>query len=235
MTRYRRQISVIGADGQKRLESSVVAVIGLGGLGCNAITHLASAGIKNFIIADPQTVEISNLNRQFVYSEKDIGKRKTELSAEWIKRIDPEAEVKELRMTMDDDTVSAMDGCDVILDCLDNRVSRISLNRYALRNRIPLVHGGAEAMIGQVTVVIPGMTPCLECLLPAASAPAPVPSISPMVGIIGSIQAMEAIKILTGKHSPLSGKLLTVDASDNIYRVIEVKKREGCVCADLRN
>jgi len=91
------------------------------------------------------------------------------------------------------------------------------------------VHGGVESMFGQVTVIIPGETPCLECILPD-SGNEDIPSVSPMVGIIGAVQAMEAVKILTGTGSALAGKLLTIDATDNSYRVLDVKKKENCDC-----
>lgn len=227
--RHSRQIPMIGRDGQRRLRDSKAAVIGLGGLGCNVITHLASAGIGNFVIADCQSPEQSNLNRQFVYSENDTGKRKTAVSAEWIKRLDPSANVTELDIMLDDGNADRIGKCDIIMDCLDNNRSRLILNRYAHRTDTVLVHGGVGSTVGQVTVVVPGATPCLECILtdPQVSE---VPSVSPMVGIIGSVQAMEAVKILSGKYSPLSGKLLSVDVSDNTYRVIDIKRKIGCGC-----
>jgi len=220
---------MIGGSGQKRLKDSTAAVIGCGGLGCNVMTHLASAGVGNIIIADDQTVEMSNLNRQFIYSEEDIGKRKVRISAEWIRRMSPDAEVTELETHIDDQNSSKMGKCDVIIDCLDNYASRMAVNRYAFNNNIPLVHGGVESMFGQVTVIIPKRTPCLECILPPRNVNETA-SISPVVGMIGAIQATEAIKLLTGSFSPLSGKLLTVDVSCNKYVTTDVKKREGCAC-----
>jgi len=224
---YLRQIPITGEDGQRRLERSTVAVIGLGGLGCNVITHLASAGVGNFIIADNQSPDLGNLNRQFVYSADDTGKRKTERSAEWIRRINPRSNVTELDMEVNDSNMYKTSNCDIIIDCLDNRRSRMIVNRYALQNNIDLVHGGVESLYGQVTVVIPNKTPCLECILPDPIVNE-IPSISPMVGIIGSIQALEAVKILSGKHSSLSGKLLSIDASLNSYNVFDIKKKDGC-------
>jgi len=227
---------ITGEDGQRRLERSTAAVIGLGGLGCNVITHLASAGVGNFILADCQSPDISNLNRQFVYSADDIGKRKAGRSTDWIRRINPASSVKEIDTELNDSNTDMIGDCDIIMDCLDNRRSRIAVNRYALRKNIRLVHGGVESLYGQVSVIIPNETPCLECILPDADA-REVPSLSPMVGIIGSIQALEAVKILSEKHSALSGKLLSIDASVNSYRVFEVMKKDGCGCcsaADLK-
>ena len=229
MTRYFRQIPIFGEEGQRKLESSRVAVAGLGGLGCNVITHLASAGVKKFIIADGGSVDTSDLNRQFIYTDEDIGIKKTKKAAECIRRMDPNALVKVTDQFIDADNVDKIGECDVIMDCLDNRSSRMILNRYALRNNIRLVHGGVESMFGQVTVVIPGKTPCLECILPE-SGNEEIPSVSPMVGIIGAVQAMEAVKVLTGTGSALAGKLLTIDASDNSYRVLDVSGKENCEC-----
>jgi len=231
--RYERQIPIVGRDGQKKLVSSKVAVIGLGGLGCNVITHLASAGVRRFVLADGSSPDMSNLNRQFVYSEKDIGSRKTQRSAEWIRRFDPAAAVEEIDKEIDTKNVSRIGKCDVIMDCLDNRRSRLVVNRYAHDKKISLVHGGVESLYGQVTVVIPGATPCLECILPNGGNDEAA-SISPMVGMIGSIQALEAVKLLSGKYSSLSGKLLIADASVNSYRIVDVKKRDGCGCCSAK-
>jgi adenylyltransferase/sulfurtransferase len=227
--RYSRQLFVIGETGQRKIENATVAVAGLGGLGCNVITHLASAGVENFIVIDDQSIEESNLNRQFIYTEKDIGKSKPERMAWWIKRLNPEATVKELEFTISDDTASRIGECDLIMDCLDNYDARMALNKYAYNKNIKMVHGGAEALVGQVTVIIPNVTPCLQCIFPKRK-PDETPSISPMVGTIGSIQAMEAIKILSVRHSPLVGKLLTIDQSDNMYRMTDIGKDNNCGC-----
>jgi len=227
--RYSRQLSVIGETGQRKLENSTVAVAGLGGLGCNVITHLASAGVENFIIIDDQPIEESNLNRQFVYSEKDIGKSKPEQMALWIKRLNPIATVRKTEFTIDENSVSQIGECDIIMDCLDNYDARMALNRYAYNSNIKMVHGGAEALVGQVTVIIPNVTPCLQCIFPKRKIEE-TPSIGPMVGTIGSIQAMEAIKMLSVRHSPLVGKLLTIDQSDNMYRMTDIGKDNNCGC-----
>jgi len=229
MMRYLRQIPILGEEGQHKLGSSRVAVVGLGGLGCNVITHLASAGVKDLVIADGGSVDISDLNRQFIYTDEDVGSKKAERAAKWITRTNPDAVVRVIDRSVDNDNIDAIGECDIIMDCLDNRSSRMILNRYALRNNIKLVHGGVESMFGQVTVVIPRETPCLECILPDNDSKE-IPSVSPMVGIIGAVQAMEAIKVLTGTGSALAGKLLTIDATDNSYRVLDVKRKENCGC-----
>jgi adenylyltransferase/sulfurtransferase len=229
MMRYLRQMPILDKSGQRRLEGSKVAVIGLGGLGCNVVTHLASSGVMEFLIADGGSVEMSDLNRQFIYSCGDIGKNKAERAAEWIKRVNPEAVVKEVDEFVNLENVSMIGGCDIIMDCLDNHGSRMTLNRFAFDNGIGIVHGGVESMFGQVTVAVPHETPCLECILPDAGNDE-ITSISPMVGMIGAIQALEAVKVLSGVGSALAGKLLTIDASENSYRVLDVKRREGCGC-----
>ena len=229
MMRHSRQVHIIGETGQKRLNESTVAIIGLGGLGCSVMTHLASAGVGKFIIADDKTIEESNLNRQFIYCSNDIGKRKPECAATWIKRLNPAASVTELDITVDETTAHKIGKCDIIMDCLDNYESRMALNRYSHDSNIRMVHGGVEAMIGQVTVIIPNVTPCLQCIFPKRRIDE-IPSISPMVGTIGSIQAMEAVKMLTIRHSPLVGRLLTIDESDNMYRITDIKKNDHCGC-----
>jgi len=229
MMRYQRQIPILGEEGQRKLENSKIAVIGSGGLGCNVITHLASAGVKEFVIADGGSVEVSDLNRQFIYTDEDVKGKKTERATEWVKRINPRAIIKAIDRSVDADNIDMIGECDIIMDCLDNRSSRMILNRYAFDNGIKVVHGGVESMFGQVTVVVPRETPCLECILPNTG-DKEIHSLSPMVGIIGATQAMEAVKILTGTGSALAGKLLTIDAADNSYRVLDMKKRDDCGC-----
>ena len=231
---YSRQMPIIGNECQKLIKRSRIAVAGLGGLGCNVITHTASAGVGEMILIDDQFIAESDLNRQFVYSRKDIGKKKTELSAQWIKRINPDTKITKMNVHIDDDSIKELSSCDLIVDCLDNYEARMAINRYAFSNNTKIVHGAVESMFGHVTVVIPNVTPCLECIIPNRVVKE-VPSISPAVGLIGALQAAEVIKMLTGRFSPLSGKLLTVDVSDNSYNIADIKKNDMCACCSKKN
>lgn len=222
--RFERQIPVIGEDGQKRLRDSTVAVAGCGGLGCNVITQLCMAGIGNIRIIDSDTISDSNLNRQFVHCGKEGSK--VESMTEWIHRIsDTDVTAFDERLT-DENCVDFADGADIIMDCLDNNDSRMILNRYAVAKRIPLVHGAVNAMFGQVFLMIPGETACLSCFLGKDGGDGS--SIGAAVSAIASVQAMEAIKYITGKGELSKGELISIDLEKNSFRRIPISRRSGC-------
>jgi len=224
--RYSRQIPIFGSDGQRKIERSTVAVIGLGGLGCNVITQLASAGIGKLIIADHQDPDETNLNRQFVYSYFGLDDIKTVSSKKWIEGISRTSVVAN-NVKVSSDNVSIIEGCDVIVDCTDNIETRIVLNRFSLDRRIPLVHGGTESMFGQVSVVIPGITPCLNCFLPKNESK-DAPSVGSVVSLIAAIQSTEVLKLITGTGETLAGKLMTVDMGTNTYCILDLVRNEDC-------
>lgn len=233
MTRFSRQLSVFGEEGQNRISGSTVGIVGLGGLGSNVITQLASAGVGNFVIADPQVSEESDLNRQFMHSLNPLGTFKTESAASWISSIS-DSRVTFITERINDGNAHVFDDCDIVVDCTDSDESRMDLNRFAFESGKPLIYGGVESMFGQVSVVIPGITPCLNCFLKGRPAVRCVPSVGAAVSAIASIQAAEALKILTGIGEPLAGKLLTIDLVSNVYRVLDIRRRDGCdVCNGL--
>ena len=231
--RHTRQMPVFGHEGQRRIEDANVAVVGLGGLGCNVITQLASAGVGRLTVVDHQYPDETNLNRQFVYSFFGLKDKKTASSEEWVKRISGSSvTVKEMKVTRDN--VSALRGCGVIVDCTDNTEARMTLNRFSLDSGTPLVYGGVESMFGQVSVIIPGVTPCLNCFLPKGRRTDVPPSVGSVVSVIAGIQSTEALKLITGTGETLAGKLLTVDAGNNAYRVISIARDEKCPeCGDV--
>ena len=222
--RYERQIEYLGEDGQKRLQNATVTVAGCGGLGCNVITQLAIAGIGRIRIIDMDTISESNLNRQFVHCGNDGSKVKS--MSEWIGKIS-EAEVEEFDERIDDNNIERMiDGSDIIIDCLDNNSARSILNKVSLRKNIPLIHGGVNRMYGQVMLMIPGRTACLDCIMTKDDDDKQV--IGAAASVIGSIQAAEAIKYITGKGTTLEGRLLTVDLENDEFKVIPISRRKDC-------
>ena len=228
MGRYDRQVPVFGQDGQERIMEARVAVAGCGGLGCNVIKDLVLAGVGSLRIIDHDTISESDLNRQFVYCGESGNK--VETIGRWIRIVSPDTDVEELDLMLTDDNAYAFaDGCDVIVDCLDNNASRLILNRAAVNAGVPLVHGGVESMFGQVTTVIPGATPCLCCFLGKGDA-GTVPSVSAAVSVIASIQAAEVLKIITGTGTILAGRLLTVDIGNGSFDEVAIKRREDCPC-----
>ncbi|MDD2532207.1 MAG: HesA/MoeB/ThiF family protein, partial [Candidatus Methanomethylophilaceae archaeon] len=185
--RYIRQIPLVSEEGQERLAGSKVAVIGCGGLGCNVITQLAMAGVGEMVLVDKDAPSESDLNRQFIYA----GRRpapKAELAAEWVGQISERTKAVPMSKELNSGNVgSVLKGCDIAVDCLDNNESRLVLNAGVLSKGIPLVHGAADGPLGQVTVVVPGRTACLECFLPEVR-PGIIPAIGSVVSVIGGIE-----------------------------------------------
>lgn len=233
MTRFSRQIPIFGDNGQKRIENATVAIVGCGGLGCNVITQLALAGVGRIVLIDDDVPTESNMNRQFVYAGnmKDM---KVVSSGEWIRKVSPETEVilHPERLT-DRNSAGLIETCDIVVDCLDSVDSRLVLNRAVLESGKTLVHGGVDSFHGQVTTVIPGSTPCLSCILGKDTGEVR-PSVSSMVALIGSLQATEILKLITGKGETLAGKLLTVDSEDNCFRLITIARDPACTACKER-
>lgn len=222
--RYDRQIGYIGEEGQMKLKDSTVTIVGCGGLGCSAVTQLAIAGVGHLRIVDMDVISDSNLNRQFVHCNKEGSKVAS--MWDWISKIsDAQVTCFDERLT-DDNADGIIEGSDIVIDCLDNNISRSVLNRAILRKGIPLVHGGVNRMYGQVTLIIPGRTPCLDCIMTSDDGDKQV--IGAAASVIGSIQAAEAIKYITGKGVTLEGRLLTVDLEKDVFNVIGIKRRKDC-------
>jgi molybdopterin/thiamine biosynthesis adenylyltransferase len=231
--RYSRQIPVLGGEGQDRIRSSTVGIAGLGGLGVGAVTALASAGVGHLVLADGDVPSESGLNRQFIYSPGET-RTKAEAAAEWAAGLNPDCEVSFHPEMVDDRNAEGIfAGCDVLVDCLDNLASRFCMNRLSLASGMPLVHGGAEGLFGQVTVVVPGRTPCLECILRSGGADRMIPSVGSAVSVISGIQATEVLKLVSGRGDTLAGRLLTADLGSNDYRVTSVRRDPLCPACRL--
>lgn len=235
--RYIRQIPIIGEKGQKRLQEARIGVAGCGGLGTTVVTNLASAGVGHLTIVDSDIPDESNLNRQFVYRERDT-RPKANILAEWARSINPAVTVNPIVGELDETSVETVfNDCDIIVDCLDDYGTRLMLNRYAVRRRKTLVHAGVTAYHGQVTVVIPGVTPCLECIyrnLPRSKPTGPIPSIGSMVTMIASLEATQVIQTVTGTGSPFIGKMATIDLEEGYLDSFEICRDPECpVCSRM--
>ncbi len=232
ISRYDRQIPLVGEVGMDRIRNSTVGIIGCGGLGTHVATSLASAGIGKIVIVDGDIPDTTNLNRQFVYREGQSD-YKADVLRDWLMSVNPDVSAESYPVRFSPENAVMLSSCDVLVDCLDNMESRMDLNSYAVMCRKPLVHGGISGMVGQVTVVMPGSTPCLKCIFNGVNS-VRSPSISSAVALIASIQANEVIKLVTGVGELLSGKILTVDLFDNSFEVSEVGRRSSCeVCGHL--
>jgi molybdopterin/thiamine biosynthesis adenylyltransferase len=215
--------------------SSTVGILGLGGLGGVVSQYLAAAGTGTLILVDDQVPELSNLNRQVLHWESDVRDAvpKVESAARKLRELNSETRVvtRKERVTREniDDIFSP---ADVIIDCLDDFNVRYILNEYCVRNKRPFIHGGIDSFHGQLTTIIPYKTPCLNCIFPNVPQPREMlPVIGVTASFFGSLQAAEAIKLLTGIGEPLTGKLLVGDLRYNQYEKVYVRRVENCpVC-----
>ncbi|WP_297062211.1 ThiF family adenylyltransferase [Thermococcus sp.] len=226
LERYDRQIMVFGVKGQEKLKRARVAVVGVGGLGSPVAYYLAAAGIGTLLLIDEQEPELSNLNRQILHWEEDINKNPKPLSAKWkLERFNSDIKIETFVGKLTHDNIEeVLEGVDVIVDCLDNFETRFLLDEYSQKTGIPLVHGAVEGTFGQVTTILPGKTKSLrEIFLSVREKKGKFPIIGATAGVVGSIQAMEVIKLLTGFGEPLLNKLLLVDLAYNTFDVVELR------------
>ena len=231
MERYKRQISIpqIGTEGQMLLQSSTAAVIGAGGLGAPVLTYLAAAGVGNILVIDKDAVEESNLNRQFLYSREDIGRKKAEAAKEKLEKQNPQIKVTAFSDAFTEENGrELLKGADVVLDCVDSVKTRMAVNKICLLLRIPLVEGGIYGFYGYVTSVFQN-SPCLECMgYTKEMEQKETPSLGASAGVVGSLQAVEALKILLGKGEPFYGRLFQYDGLDGSFDEIKVEKKKDC-------
>jgi adenylyltransferase/sulfurtransferase len=233
---YSRQIILkeLGREGQKKLSKSKVAIVGLGGLGTASSLYLALAGIGHIRLIDQDTVEMHNLHRQVLYSPEDLHYPKVEVSAKRLRKINPLVKVEPISENLNINNVEKLiSGVDCVVDGLDNMRTRYLINRACVKLRIPYVFGAAIGIEGNLSVFAPPETSCLECIFPNIEDSnlltcdvRGVLGVTP--GIIGTMQAMETIKVLTGMGSTLKGKLMICDFSDMYFTTIDIFKRENC-------
>lgn len=229
LKRYDRQIRLFGVEGQEKLLESKVFIAGAGGLGSPISIYLAAAGVGNIVLVDKDVVELSNLNRQILHWEKDVGTSKALSAQEKLKGMNSDISVEAIPETLDEGNVSRLVGdADLIIDAMDNFPARYLLNKTSIEKRIPFIHGGIYGFHGQATTVLPGETACLKCIFTQAPPPATFPVIGVTPGIIGLIQATEAIKYITGTGELLAGKLLLWDGLKTSMETIDVTRDPGC-------
>jgi adenylyltransferase/sulfurtransferase len=238
LLRYDRQIRLesIGEKGQEKLNHSRILIAGAGGLGSIAAYYLAAAGIGTIRIVDKDRVELSNLNRQILHGEKDVDRLKVESAAEKLVQFNRDIVIEALNEEINEKTLPRLAmGCDLVLDGLDNFPTRYLLNEYLLPQGIPFIYGGILGMMGMTTIILPGRTPCLKCLFPQAPPPQKFPALGTTPGIIGLIQANEAVKYLVGFGSLLAGRLLIYNGMETRFSEVQVEPNPDCsLCAVYR-
>lgn len=241
LLRYSRQIMLpaVGIEGQERLLEARVLVIGLGGLGSPVAMYLAAAGVGSLMVADFDTVDLSNLQRQIIHSTERIGMPKVDSALQSLRALNPESQLDGYKGSIDEDTLPALlEGMDAVVDGCDNFATRFTVNEACFRAGIPLISGAAIRTEGQVAV-FSGKSggPCYQCLYPRDGSVDETCTangvLSPVVGIVGSIQATETLKVLTGAGEPLYGRLLLMDAMSMEFRSIRLPADPRCpVCGD---
>ena len=241
LLRYSRHILLdeVGIDGQQQLSDSHALIIGAGGLGSPVALYLGSAGVGSITVVDHDTVDATNLQRQIAHTTADLGRPKAHSIQQSIAAINPDVDVRVIIQRADDALLNELvQQAGVVLDCTDNFGTRHAINRACLRHGKPLVSGAAIQFDGQVTVYDPRdiKSPCYACVFPEATRPeeaqcATMGVFAPLVGIIGSVQAGEALKLLMNVGKALTGRLLMLDASSMTWSEIKLPRDTECsVC-----
>ena len=243
LERYSRHIILkeIGVKGQKKLMNGSVLIIGAGGLGAPAAMYLAAAGVGKIGIADADVVDLSNLQRQIIHTTADVGRPKVESAAETMRAINPDVEVVTYHEFISSANImDIIKDYDFVLDGTDNFPAKFLINDACVRADKPFSHAGILRFKGQLMTVIPHQSPCYRCVFKTMPPKDAIPTckqagvIGAMAGVIGSLQALEAVKFLTGAGELLTGKLLTFDALTMKFHTVKLPPRgDGCaVCSD---
>jgi len=237
MERYSRQLVLdrIGSEGQQKLLEARVVVIGCGALGSVSADRLVRAGVGEVVVVDRDIVELSNLQRQLLFDDGDVGVPKAVAAVEKLRKINPEVTIEAV---VDDVNFSNIEeiitGCDVVVDALDNTETRYLINDACIKNNIPWVYGGAISTYGMVSVIIPGETACLRCFMPNIPRAGSMPTcdtsgvLNTIPAIIASMQCTEAFKIILGKE--IEAGLLFFDVWTHQFQKVGVKKVDECLC-----
>jgi molybdopterin/thiamine biosynthesis adenylyltransferase len=234
--RYSRQIAFIGEENQERLKSAHIVIAGAGGLGCPVAIYLAVAGMGHITIIDCDQVDRTNLNRQILHWERDIGREKTRSARDKLLQLNPEIRIDAVTTAITGKNASTLTkGATLIIDALDNFTARYILNRAALDHVIPCIHGAVSGYDGHVTTLIPGETVCLQCIFPEPPGGSEFPIIGTTAGIIGLLQAHEAIKYITGRGELLKNRLLLWDGRGSTVSYLDLERDPLCrVCGEFQ-
>ncbi len=237
-SRYEWQLSVrdFGEEGQRRLKASSVLVSRIGGVGGSAAMQLAAAGIGRLILAHAGDLRLNDLNRQLLMTTDWIGKPRVESAVRRLRELNPHVIVETVAENVSESNAAELvSRCDVVVSAAPLFAERLLMNREAIRQQKPLVDSAMYELEGRLTTIIPGRTPCLSCLYPE---PPPnwkrqFPVFSAVSSTVGSLAAMEVIKLIAGIGEPLAGRLLTFDLRDMSFRSIPIARQAGCHVCDI--
>lgn len=239
LERYGRQILISGwgVTAQEKLKAAKVAVAGIGGLGCPSSIYLAAVGLGKVVLIDKEKFKLSNLNRQILGWQKDIGKFKVEVAKEKLEALNQEIQVETVIADITKENIRNVIGnVDVVIDGQDNWKTRFTINEYCIAHRIPFVHAGVSGLHGQMTVILPGKGACLRCIFPKDPPEAEnVPILGATPAFFASLQVIETVKLVTGIGRPLVGIMLFANSEDMEFETVKVKQNHECpVCRNLQ-
>jgi len=242
LVRYSRHIilSEVGGKGQKKIAQARVLIVGAGGLGAPAALYLAAAGVGTLGLVDGDTVDLSNLHRQVIHHTDDLGYSKVESARQKIAALNPDVRVVASSVALDADNALALfSEYDVVIDGTDTFPVKFLINDAAFFTRRPLIHGGILRFEGQMFTIIPGKSACYRCIFPEPPPTGLVPScreagvMGPLAGVIGTLQATEALKVILGIGQPLANRILKYDGLRTQFRTVPIRKNPRCpLCAD---
>ncbi|MCS7108901.1 MAG: HesA/MoeB/ThiF family protein [Sulfolobales archaeon] len=236
LERYDRQIRLFGVDGQLKLKNSKVLVVGVGGLGCPSSLYLTAAGVGNLILVDSEDVELSNLNRQILHWSDDLGTPKVLSAFKKLRGLNPEVNIEVIKTRADEELLKTLiDEVDLVVDGLDNWDTRFLINRICVELGKPYIHAGIMGLYGQLLVVFPGVTPCLQCLIPKKPPEVrPFPVLGTTPGVMACLQVTEAVKLITGYGQPAFNKLVVYDGYSMSFTELKVSKKPDCpICSKV--
>jgi molybdopterin/thiamine biosynthesis adenylyltransferase len=238
LERYSRQmlISDLGSEGQRKLKASKVVVAGIGGLGCLSSLYLAAAGIGRIVLVDMGRFKLSDLNRQILCCQRDIGRFKTDVAEEKLRALNPEIKFESLVAEITKENVrDILRDADIIVDGLDNWRTRFVLNDHCVAQGIPFIHAGVRALHGQMITVVPGNGPCLRCIFPKEPPEVEkIPVLGGTPALFAALQVMEVVKLITGIGEPLVGRMLFLNGKEMAFETVEMKRSVICpICGNL--
>jgi len=231
LERYDRQIMIanIGEEGQEKLKKTNVFIAGTGGLGSPVAIYLTAAGVGKIRVVDNDRVDLTNLNRQVLHWDKDIGKKKVSSAKEKLKKINHEVDIEAIEETITETNIfQLIADFDLIVDAMDNMPTRYLLNKAAIEKNIPFFHGAVHGFEGRAITIIPGKTACLKCVYRGDIPKEKFPVIGVTPAVIGSIQATEVIKYIVGIGELLKNRLLIYDGLDMKFTEFTIKKDPQC-------
>jgi adenylyltransferase/sulfurtransferase len=242
LQRYSRQVMLeeIGFEGMEKLRSAKICVVGAGGIGNPVVTQLVAMGIGKLRLVDRDVIEVTNLHRQHLYTDEDIGRVKVEAAADRLRRINPGVEIEPVPTSVTKYTAeNIVQGFDTVIDALDSVDARYALNDACIKHNIPLIYAGALGMLGSVTTIIPNKTACLRCIfpelneeeMPACSTEGVHPSI---LYLVGGIQVSEAVKLIIGQQPTLLNKLMYIDLNELAFDKVQIARQDECPACGTR-